>query len=87
MKITREIDGKKIEIELTDAEVWEIYRKVLEDNMRDDILNVCEWNEIRELTEEEMADVLEYYMDHAGEGAYEDIIMNALDYCGIEEEG
>lgn len=86
-KIIREIDGKKVEIELTEQEEWKIYHKIYKSNMRDDILNVVELHEIRELTDDELEDALEYYMDHAGEGAYEDVVMNALDYVGVDIYG
>lgn len=85
MTITREINGQKIEIELTKNEMWSAYREVEVQSAYEDLDMYLEEefddnDESRpEMDEQDRADIVENYLENKGNEWYA-VMRNAVEW-------
>lgn len=85
MKITREINGKMVEIELTKNEMWSAYREVEVQSAYEDLDMYIEQEfdddgEPRpEMDEQDRADIVENYLENKGNEWYA-VMRNAVEW-------
>lgn len=85
MKITREINGQVVEIELTKNEMWSAYREVEVQSAYEDLDMYLEEEfddndePCPEMDEQDRADIVENYLENKGNEWY-DVMRNAVEW-------